>query len=266
MGAFKRARGLALCCGLFLSLGGTQRLSAGFDDSGFIVDWLLFGPLIQSAGANPPPNIIGLDYLTDGAVNFEATILPKDGDELTPDYLGAAAAEGPHPILTDPPKWKATNSAANTIDFNAIYGAGSNVENAIVYAVAYIKNPPQDVDLRIELASDDSIEVKLDDCVAFLRSIGRGFGNPGDIQDRAPVKLSPGGQLLAAWGARGTAPGDFIEPYGIAVDDQGNVYVADAGNHRIQKLSPSGQALAQWGKRGPAPGESEPWCCPCISG
>jgi DNA-binding beta-propeller fold protein YncE len=33
----------------------------------------------------------------------------------------------------------------------------------------------------------------------------------------------------------------------VAVDGQGNVYVADTYNHRVQKLSPTGQPLAIWG-------------------
>jgi len=41
---------------------------------------------------------------------------------------------------------------------------------------------------------------------------------------------------VALGGARGAGPGQFLEPSGIAVDAQGNVYVADKGNHRIQKF------------------------------
>jgi len=39
------------------------------------------------------------------------------------------------------------------------------------------------------------------------------------------------------------------------VDAQGNVYVVDRINERIQKLSASGQPLAQWGTKGTAPGQ-----------
>ncbi|MEA2574768.1 MAG: hypothetical protein QOH93_2066 [Chloroflexia bacterium] len=41
-------------------------------------------------------------------------------------------------------------------------------------------------------------------------------------------------------------PGELNEPIGIAVDAQGNVYVADTGNRRIQKFDPSGKPIAQW--------------------
>ena len=53
-------------------------------------------------------------------------------------------------------------------------------------------------------------------------------------------KLSATGALLATWDTKGTAPGQFKGPMGIAVDTHDNVYVADSGNNRIQKLAVSG--------------------------
>jgi DNA-binding beta-propeller fold protein YncE len=52
-------------------------------------------------------------------------------------------------------------------------------------------------------------------------------------------ELSATGALLATWDAKGTAPGQFKGPAGIAVDTHDNVYVADSGNNRIQKLAVS---------------------------
>ncbi|HRZ94358.1 MAG TPA: hypothetical protein P5022_15730, partial [Candidatus Paceibacterota bacterium] len=34
----------------------------------------------------------------------------------------------------------------------------------------------------------------------------------------------------------GREPGRFFNPWGLALDSKGNLYVADAGNHRVQKL------------------------------
>jgi DNA-binding beta-propeller fold protein YncE len=53
-----------------------------------------------------------------------------------------------------------------------------------------------------------------------------------------------------AWGGLGSQPGRFLSPSGIAVDEDGAVYVADTGNHRIQKLGADGAPLAQWGTWG----------------
>ena len=47
----------------------------------------------------------------------------------------------------------------------------------------------------------------------------------------------------------------FHMPADIAIDDQSNIYVLDAGNHRIQKFDPDGKYLATFGRRGQGPAE-----------
>jgi sugar lactone lactonase YvrE len=47
----------------------------------------------------------------------------------------------------------------------------------------------------------------------------------------------------------------FHQPADIAFDREGNIYVLDAGNHRIQKFSPEGIYLATIGRQGEGPGE-----------
>ena len=47
-------------------------------------------------------------------------------------------------------------------------------------------------------------------------------------------------------GAPGPVP--FNEPWSVAVDEQGFVYIADTWNHRIVKFSPSLQFLTTWGR------------------
>ena len=37
-------------------------------------------------------------------------------------------------------------------------------------------------------------------------------------------------------GLAGDAPGEFNNPWSIALDSKGNLYVADSQNHRVQKL------------------------------
>ena len=44
-----------------------------------------------------------------------------------------------------------------------------------------------------------------------------------------------GGKAGGGAGARGSGAGEFIYPWGIAVDGNGAVWVAEEGNHRIQR-------------------------------
>ena len=70
------------------------------------------------------------------------------------------------------------------------------------------------------------------------------------------LKIDPSGKILTSWGSRtveGQTPpaaGTFNEPWGIALDVQGNVYVADTWNHRIQKFDAEGKFLLEWGTGG----------------
>lgn len=44
------------------------------------------------------------------------------------------------------------------------------------------------------------------------------------------------GKILSSFGRIGHYPGEFDQPHGIAVDSQGNVYVAENRGRRIQKF------------------------------
>ena len=62
--------------------------------------------------------------------------------------------------------------------------------------------------------------------------------------------------LISEWGSFGIAkPGFFSHPQSVAVDNDGNVYITDLGNKRIQKLSSTGQFLIEWGTNGKQVGE-----------
>jgi DNA-binding beta-propeller fold protein YncE len=51
-----------------------------------------------------------------------------------------------------------------------------------------------------------------------------------------------------------TAPGDLAKPTGVAVDKDGNLYVADTLNDRIEVFDADGVFLRTWGKNGDGPG------------
>ena len=48
---------------------------------------------------------------------------------------------------------------------------------------------------------------------------------------------------------------NFIDHCGVAVDSQGNFYVADSWNHRIQKFDAAGNLLLVWGSHGSGDGQ-----------
>ena len=43
--------------------------------------------------------------------------------------------------------------------------------------------------------------------------------------------------------------GEFSRPWGITIDREGAVYVADWGNHRVQKFGPDGEHLMTFGSQ-----------------
>jgi DNA-binding beta-propeller fold protein YncE len=60
-------------------------------------------------------------------------------------------------------------------------------------------------------------------------------------------RFSSEGGLLTSWGNPGKeAPGEFHLPHSLWVDRQGDVYVCDRENSRIQVFTAEGRFLAQW--------------------
>lgn len=77
--------------------------------------------------------------------------------------------------------------------------------------------------------------------------------------NRIVVYSATGG--TSTWGSYGISwsyydssynhnPGKFNEPMGIAIGKNGNIYVADYQNSRIQEFSPGGTFITQWGGYG----------------
>jgi hypothetical protein len=68
---------------------------------------------------------------------------------------------------------------------------------------------------------------------------GNGIGNA------RVAKFDKDGHFIKAWGQRGSEVGQFNSLRGIATDAQGSIYVADAGNKRIQVFDGDGNPKAQ---------------------
>jgi hypothetical protein len=59
------------------------------------------------------------------------------------------------------------------------------------------------------------------------------------------AKFDKNGKFVKSWGSRGAEQGQFNGVHGIAIDAQGNVYVADSGNKRIQVFDANGTFKSQ---------------------
>jgi DNA-binding beta-propeller fold protein YncE len=59
--------------------------------------------------------------------------------------------------------------------------------------------------------------------------------------------FAPTGELVSRLGGLGSAPSRFRDPAGVAVGPKGRVFVADAGNRRVQVFDAIGNWSAAWG-------------------
>ncbi len=57
------------------------------------------------------------------------------------------------------------------------------------------------------------------------------------------------------FGEAGSEPGKLKDPFGVAVDSKGDIWVSDEGNSRIEEFGPSGEYLSTFGKAGKETGQ-----------
>jgi DNA-binding beta-propeller fold protein YncE len=62
------------------------------------------------------------------------------------------------------------------------------------------------------------------------------------------LRFTTNGAFLAQWGSPGAGNGQFHDPRGVSVDPDGNVYVVDSVNQRVQKFgfAPTPTAKSTW--------------------
>ena len=120
----------------------------------------------------------------------------------------------------------------------------------------HVQNSPNDFDVRpkrdyrIFCNAQQGIQCNEPRCVAIHDN--------GDIYvgsgDGCIYVFDQTGQLKNTIGSRGSGDGQFSYPNGISI--KGDVlYVADAGNYRVQKLTSSGKFLHKFGQQGSGQGQ-----------
>ena len=75
--------------------------------------------------------------------------------------------------------------------------------------------------------------------------VADGLGNNNRV-----AKFARDGRFIAHWGSTGTGQGQFMGVKAIAIDAQDNVYVADAGNKRVQVFDAQGAFKSEFSNIG----------------
>ena len=123
-------------------------------------------------------------------------------------------------------------------------------------------NPRIDIDSldRIYVVSQNTVR-QFDSSGGLIDSWGHGASNPMGIAVDSAFniyvsssagggaheirKFDSSGIFVTSWGTEGTADGQFKYPGGISIDSNGDVYVADLNNSRIQKFSSTGTFITK---------------------
>ncbi|MFN7251918.1 MAG: 6-bladed beta-propeller [Anaerobacillus sp.] len=128
--------------------------------------------------------------------------------------------------------------------FNFPYGiAGDNYGN--VYVADMYNGVISKHDAKGEFieyfAHELSIEKKISS-PAGLRIVNE-LVYVSDIQESKVLVLNMAGELLVEVGEQGDGPGQFIAPNAVTADNEGNIYVVDTGNQRVQTFDADGNFM-----------------------
>ena len=62
------------------------------------------------------------------------------------------------------------------------------------------------------------------------------------------------GKRLFSFGKPGSGPGELFHPTNLAIGPQGDVYIVETGNFRVQRFTPRGEPVRTYGQVGTGPG------------
>ncbi|MGP8252459.1 MAG: SMP-30/gluconolactonase/LRE family protein [Terracidiphilus sp.] len=131
-------------------------------------------------------------------------------------------------------------------DDDRLFVADGRLHHVLVF------NPKHEVDGQITEGLVDPVGLAIDTTNRFLYVVDT-------QQDQVIVYDADTYKLLRRIGTGGknhtlTSPGDFGAPQGVAVDPDGNVYVTDTLNDRVEIFDADGNFISTFGKNGDGPG------------
>jgi sugar lactone lactonase YvrE len=208
-----------------------------------------------------PDNIAG-KYGSDGRLAWERAV---ERDEPTSPWVAAAATDPQNRLwvwlsepltvlILDPdgrsPIRRLTRNTGDRGQFGWIVAAcfdryGNRYELSFETAAGYgtdlTKFDPQGRELWVRnMSAVEGTGLAVD-------ASGRAFVTLQDYKFTAAacVAFGPDGRELGLIGSNGTRPGEIRDPSGVAVDADGNVYVGDYYDYRIQRFAPDGRLLGK---------------------
>src|SRR5580700_3918021 len=210
----------------------------------------------------PPDRYLG--EMAGVAVNSKGHIFALSRGNTTGPAYGAAASQllefGPdgkfireighnlyawsfgHSVKVDPQDniWVADKGSDMVIKFDPegrvlmVFGRKQEASDEGTEPLKHVKPPLPPVDGLFRQVTDVTWDA------AGNTSISDGYVNS------RVAKVDKDGTWLKSWGEPGSGPGQFNVPHSIASDAQGNIYVADRGNRRIQVFDGDGKFLRQF--------------------
>ena len=148
--------------------------------------------------------------------------------------------------------WVTDKGSDMVIKFNPegrvmmVFGRKQEASDEGTEALKHVKPPLPPVDGMFRQVTDVAWD-----------AAGNAYISDGYINSRV-AKVDKDGNWVKSWGEPGSGPGQFNVPHSIAVDDAGNVYVADRGNRRIQVFDGDGKFVRQMTIDVPAPADARP--------
>ena len=113
----------------------------------------------------------------------------------------------------------------------------------------YVLDPPSDA--VVHFTADGQFVARFGESLRLFRPRGIGLDRfdrlyIADTGGSRVLVVSTAGEELASWGGPGAGPGQFNQPTDVAVGPDGQVYVADTFNQRVQWLDADGAYLGEW--------------------
>ncbi|MCS7220948.1 MAG: PA14 domain-containing protein [Anaerolineae bacterium] len=185
-----------------------------------------------------------------GLESIDESVLYIDGQQVTAGLIPNQYQEGEIDLQAGLHEIRVRFSdRTNHTHINLYWTPPGGVRQIVPAEVLF---PPQGSYQRVALPT-------LAELQALPKAEGIGQPAPSTASERAPARPPTAPEvnvrLLWAVGSCGTGLGQFQSPAGLAVDGQGNLYLADVGNHRVVKLNAEGQVLLSFGRRGERKGQ-----------